>query len=484
MNEQKEGKVWGIRDMNTWFCKSYCMEDDNLSGEVSVDIVRIIPGNDSVLIEWSIKDISKINNKAHCKVVHKKRGNINNTCIVCGRDLSGRVIIDDLNKGIDYEVYMLVEESVTGEIIAKSPTRLFRTGAVPGTIINYVHPEDMTYQFSGHYIGSPSIAKLSDGKLIAAHDIFAVGAGQNLSKIFRSEDGGVSWEYLTDLYPCFWGKLFVHKEALYMLAMSTEYGELLIGRSDDGGETWTAPRSILPGKSYSEGWPHKAPMPVIPHKGRLWTVIDCVWENRGYVHGIASVPENEDILEPKNWVVSPFPPYNPDGPGSVLEGNVVVSPNDELVIIPRYIPQINFPDYGYTALFSVDGSNPSAFPTFTRTVKFHGNSSKFTVHYDKKSNKYWSLVNRVTINNLKQRNIVTLVCSDNLEKWDIVKDIINYQDNGWPEDYTKVAFQYLDWIFDGDDILAVSRSAVNGADSYHNANYLTFHRIENFRKMV
>ena len=47
-------------------------------------------------------------------------------------------------------------------------------------------------------------------------------------------------------------------------------------------------------------------------------------------------------------------------------------------------------------------------------------------------------------------------------------------------------FQYADWLFDGDDIVFVSRTAFDdsegGAADYHNANYLTFHRIENFRQ--
>lgn len=48
------------------------------------------------------------------------------------------------------------------------------------------------------------------------------------------------------------------------------------------------------------------------------------------------------------------------------------------------------------------------------------------------------------------------------------------------EDYTKVGFQYADWIFIGDDILAVSRTAINGAYNFHNANYITFHKFKNF----
>ena len=45
--------------------------------------------------------------------------------------------------------------------------------------------------------------------------------------------------------------------------------------------------------------------------------------------------------------------------------------------------------------------------------------------------------------------------------------------------------QYVDWVFDGDDIIAVSRTAfpeTRGLPArQHDANFLTFHRISNFR---
>jgi len=45
----------------------------------------------------------------------------------------------------------------------------------------------------------------------------------------------------------------------------------------------------------------------------------------------------------------------------------------------------------------------------------------------------------------------------------------------------------LDWHFDGDDIIAVCRTAYDegagGAHSYRDANFLTFHRRRNFRSL-
>ncbi len=50
----------------------------------------------------------------------------------------------------------------------------------------------------------------------------------------------------------------------------------------------------------------------------------------------------------------------------------------------------------------------------------------------------------------------------------------------------KHGFQYLDWQFEGNDIIALSRTAYDDAEgeahNQHDANFITFHRIENFRK--
>jgi hypothetical protein len=80
-----------------------------------------------------------------------------------------------------------------------------------------------------------------------------------------------------------------------------------------------------------------------------------------------------------------------------------------------------------------------------------------------------------------QRNILSLTSSEDLLNWRIERDVLNYAENGWYEDVGKVGFQYADWQFDGEDIIFLSRTAINGAYSFHNANYLTFHRIKGYR---
>ncbi|WP_298645867.1 hypothetical protein [uncultured Proteiniphilum sp.] len=53
-------------------------------------------------------------------------------------------------------------------------------------------------------------------------------------------------------------------------------------------------------------------------------------------------------------------------------------------------------------------------------------------------------------------------------------------------DVEKHGFQYIDWQFEGDDIIFLSCTAYDdesgGANNNHDANFLTFHRIEDFRE--
>ena len=60
-----------------------------------------------------------------------------------------------------------------------------------------------------------------------------------------------------------------------------------------------------------------------------------------------------------------------------------------------------------------------------------------------------------------------------------VCEIFDYRD----QDVEKVGFQYVDFEFEGDDILFLCRTAINGAANFHDANYFTFHRIKNFREL-
>ncbi|HLV32087.1 MAG TPA: hypothetical protein VKY57_10995, partial [Chitinispirillaceae bacterium] len=72
--------------------------------------------------------------------------------------------------------------------------------------------------------------------------------------------------------------------------------------------------------------------------------------------------------------------------------------------------------------------------------------------------------------------------SQDLKSWTVHKILLEHPD------VKRHGFQYVDWQFNKKDIIFLSRTAFDdeygGANNYHDANYLTFHRIKNFRKLV
>ena len=81
-----------------------------------------------------------------------------------------------------------------------------------------------------------------------------------------------------------------------------------------------------------------------------------------------------------------------------------------------------------------------------------------------------------------KRNMLPLACSPNLRTWELRCILLHHPDR------KNHAFQYVDWQFDGDDIIAASRTAYDdaegGAHNAHDANYLTFHRFASFRELT
>jgi hypothetical protein len=484
------------RENNTWSystAKEIAYAAQGNEAEYSeLNIVRIAPGDRRMQLDWQYEGTCSSSELLYevKLTAGEERAEIQ-TRQVSGDEAS--ILLEGLDNGVDYEVSIQAVKKGSTERLAKSPIRKVRTGEVPGVVVNYIHPDDYTYNFSGRSTASPSIVKLQDGVLLASHDIFWGEHGQNLTKIFRSYDDGRNWSFVCDLYPCYWGYLFLHRGQLYMVGSSTEYGALLIGRSDDGGTTWSAPTELMPAGSREAGGPHRTPMPLIEYKGRIWTSMEYgSWSTGGHDAGVMSAPADADLLDPASWTIPPFLPYDKDWPGTIeggdrphlIEGNILITPDGELVNLLRYQTRGGNPDYGRAIIHNVDSDHPDASLTFRKVIDFHGNLSKFSIYYDDVTQRYVSLVNRVSIPNVNQRNILSLVSSKDLETWQVHTDVLNYQDNGWPEDDRKVGFQYVDWLFEGKDIIFLSRTALNGAYNYHNANYITFHTLENFRSFL
>lgn len=380
-----------------------------------------------------------------------------------------------------------------------------QSGPPPGVVIATSPDPDRAY------IGTPAIAILPDGSYVAAHDFF--GRNPELTdrtRVFGSRDRGVTWTQLAELRGQAWYSLFVHRGALYLHGTASRYGDLTIRRSTDGGRTWTEPRDAKSGRLIP-GRFHGAPVPVVVHAGRIWRgveerVNDLQWPLH-FSALVVSAPEQADLLDAANWTRTNgtlFDPawYNGRRPGW-LEGNVVVTPEGTLANflrvhteprpedvfasaggargIPRY-------EVGARAEISADGRTMSFDPA-GGLIHLPGSQSKFTIRFDPISRRYWALIQKITLPHegrdwktspIHQRNVLMLTSSADLRTWREDSIVLRWREGQMLSGSDRVAWQYLDWQFDGDDLVAVSRTSWGG-QNYHNANFMTFHRVPNFR---
>ncbi|MFC4871646.1 sialidase family protein [Negadavirga shengliensis] len=368
-------------------------------------------------------------------------------------------------------------------------------GGVPGVIVTHSPAS------SGKYIGSPSLAILPNGHYLASHDYFGPHSNEHVkafSRIYLSKNKGKSWEPIAEIKGAFWSKLFVHRKGLYFLGTDRHHGHTVIRKSNDNGRTWTEPVDGENGLLL-EGEYHCAPVPVIEHNGRLWRAMESAmgpirsWGKR-YGAMMMSVPVDADLMKADNWVTSNVLYYDSaylEGNfGGWLEGNAVVSPEGDIWNVLRVDDRSTLEEKAAFVRISQDGKIAS-FDENSGFVPFPGASKKFAIRYDPKSKLYWTIANyipdQVKANNpgknpASLRNTQALFSSTNLFDWELRKMLLEHND------VAKHGFQYIDWQFDGKDIIFLSRTAhddgLGGARNNHDANFLTFHRIRKFRKIT
>ena len=480
-----------MKGHNLW---SYAPYRPILGNVGDIYICRISPNKTSIHFEW-------LGDKCEEYVIfyrEKDKGNF----VECGKTKATEYDINGLKTDTDYEFYVQSGNK-------KSRIRLARTGMCVGTVVNYLHPDDDAYSFSGKYLCSPSLVRHPEGFLLASMDLFAGGYPQNLTIIFRSDDDGETWHYVSELMPCFWAKMFIHNGELYILACSTEYGDILIGKSTDGGKTFSAPVCLLRGsngKNFAEGL-HKNPQNILVYNDRIYTALEWgSYKNKEYNHVamVMSCPVESDLLNPESWtftepkIFENFVPEIEAFPKGTtpIEGTVALSPDGKVLNIIRmasYFLPMGIADLenednkklskvltdGCVIAYAADTENHSAPLEFSHIINLP-TSSKFTVKYDSVSKKYYTIISRIyDPSKLRARNILSLYSSVDLINFNLETDILDFSDG----DSDKIGFQYIDFEIENNDIIFLSRTAINNAHNYHDANYSTFHRIKDFRNI-
>lgn len=356
-----------------------------------------------------------------------------------------------------------------------------RAQHLPGVAVNYSNPE------SNIYLGSPSIAVLNDGTYVVSNDYFGKIDGKSRNgSVFQSKDKGKTWEKIADISGMFWSNLFILNNELYLLGTDGQYGNLVIRKSVDGGHTWTTPKDKNTGLIRNDFEYHTAAMPVVIKDGRIYraTEVRNPPEKWGinFESLVLSAPTDSDLLKSENWTSSNRIHYNPEWPvgNAWLEGNVVKTPENKIVNILRVNETTNG-DYAAVINISDEGKK-AEFDSENGFIRFPGGCKKFTIRYDEKSKRYWTLTNfkkDIGYNPERTRNCLSLASSHDLKNWMVHEHVIYHPD------YVAHGFQYADWLIEGNDIIAVIRTALDDgkvpAHNCHDSNYILFKRVENFR---
>ena len=371
------------------------------------------------------------------------------------------------------------------------------------------------------FTGEVSLTHVPDGTLLAGYKFWSRGGFPPWSlKQACSRDGGRNWDPLPALDLCD-GMPFVHGGGLYLLANNrgeltadatgrqTHGGppqarDIVISRSDDGGQSWVAPVTLFEGSYWN------APTGYAVENGRLYRAFDV--PNPGLAEdGVAGRSNvvvvgdlSRDLLEPAAWRISPpvgFPGvpaslkrglYTRIGEDRWLEPNVVCVRGKLRVIARARIDYLATAGVCAVCDIADDGENLSH-----RFVQFHpmpGGQCKFFIIHDEASDLFWTPANLITNSQdvewgerLKakgfhqspgnERRFLMLLYSLDALNWFQAGCIAMSKS-------PLQSFHYAAPLIEGDDLLILSRTSSPNARHQHDSDLVTFHRVRDFRGLA
>lgn len=397
-----------------------------------------------------------------------------------------------LDQDLDDKLIKNVSRYFSNELYPKP----YRNHMKTRTVVNYQDENTAVY------IGSPSMVRLDKNTFVASHDFFGKAIGNSyLTLVHKSTDGGKTWKHVATLEDLYWGSMFEDGGNIYILGTTKPGGSIVIRKSSDQGLTWTTPTDsksglIVQGELSESAWFHAGSVPVAKAHGRIYKGFEngatphTNWRHKYAL--VVSAPQGSDLLDASNWTKSneilfdqSWQPKDWVTNDTIwIEGNVVVDRDGNLFNVMR-LETKPLTDKAAILSLSPDGKTLTFDPE-TGFIDFPGGMSLFNIKYDPVTDCYISLVNNVTDKTIPtQRNVLSLSYSKDMRNWKIAETVLidNFSGHSWAKSVDLIGFQYVDWMFDGDDILFLVREA-NGAFNYHNANYLTFYRLEDYKRYM
>ena len=366
---------------------------------------------------------------------------------------------------------------------------------------------------------TPALCRGFDGRIVAGFDLGGPGTDKlegprsesgdyptgNQLRIMLSDDDGNTWRECGTRLPMLHAMIFRAGKSLYAIGQG---GALLISRSEDNGETWSAP-AVLDGE---HRW-HQSAGRVDFRHGKVCLVYeqripDAPWPGVSPV--LLAAKEDADLCDRASWTFSePFRaeplfeelakagyPHFGGGVCGVLETSVIriydpehmfYDPEDRTVLLLMRA-ETGFGNVGAIAkgVESADGAlriellrSPSGAKLFL--IPFPGGQLKFHLDYDSVSKLYWMVASPRLDDCRKEptaeRRLLRLFYSSNGIEFRCAGTVA--------EGKGKLdSRHYASLLIDGDDLLVLARSGDSRANSPHNGNLITLHRVKNFRDLA
>jgi hypothetical protein len=237
--------------------------------------------------------------------------------------------------------------------------------------------------------------------------------------------------------------------------------------------------------------------------GRLYRAVDLNVQNKTRLH-VALVTADgtacADLTAPACWTLgkglawdpSWIPAAAPSASRHWEEPGAVLGPRGKVNVLVR----IDAPLHGCATVEECNRAallelNPvSGALELSRLVPLPTGCNKFAIRRDDDADgSYYALTNPVSqlpaaTYGCGQRNRVILARSRDLVRWDSCA-VVMWDDLGLgvAESIRQTGLQYIDWRFDGPDIVAAVRAGYNGSTTYHDASRLLLSTIRDYRGM-
>ncbi len=369
----------------------------------------------------------------------------------------------------------------------------------------------------GVFCFTPALCHGFDGRIVAGFDLGGPGTEKlegprsdfgdhptgNQVRIFLSDDHGGSWRESRTRLPMWHGIFFKAGKYLYVLGQS---GRLLISRSSDNGESWSSPAVL----EQEFKW-HQSAGRVDCRHAKVYAVYEkripgAPWP--GVAPVLMSADEEADLCDPVSWTFSEafdprplFPDGNYEGGEfGVLESSLIrlydpehrlYDPEDRtLYLLMRAQTGIGNLAGLLKGVERKDGSlaiEPvilpgGKIPLFL--IPFPGGQMKFHADYDPVSKLYWM----VGTHAIDSYALHPVHCGERkrLELF-YSRNGFEYRSAGLAAVATEgptASRHYASLLFDGDDLLILSRSGDDRSPNAHDGNWLTLHRVKNFRSLT